>query len=237
LLPVYTGNAGKTLAVNSTNNGVLWSAAGSGTVTSVTGAGTVNGLTLIGTVTASGSLTLGGTLDVDLTESVSGVLPILNGGTSASTASGARIALLPAYSAHSLQTLRVNSAMNDVEWSAAGSGTVTSVSVAPANGFSGTVATETSTPVITLTAGNLSVSSIAVDGHTVIEGRKAAVTAAVTNYAVIDDSAFDGNDTIDLGVLVAHANSVNAALNLAGARINDLIARLNATSGHGLIAD
>lgn len=37
---------------------------GSGTVTSVAGAGTVSGLTLTGTVTASGSLTLGGTLSV-----------------------------------------------------------------------------------------------------------------------------------------------------------------------------
>ena len=37
---------------------------GSGTVTSVSGTGTVNGLTLTGTVTSTGSLTLGGTLDL-----------------------------------------------------------------------------------------------------------------------------------------------------------------------------
>ena len=59
-----------------------------GTVTSVGGTGTVNGITLTGTVTSSGNLTLGGTLSgVSLTTQVSGVLPVANGGTNASTAS------------------------------------------------------------------------------------------------------------------------------------------------------
>ena len=48
---------------------------GSGTVTQVDGAGTVSGLTLTGTVTSSGSLTLGGTLSVDLASDVTGNLP------------------------------------------------------------------------------------------------------------------------------------------------------------------
>jgi hypothetical protein len=53
-----------------------------GTVTSVGGTGTVNGLTLTGTVTSSGSLTLGGTLSVDLsTATVTGTLPVTRGGT------------------------------------------------------------------------------------------------------------------------------------------------------------
>ena len=61
-----------------------------GTVTSVGGTGTVNGLTLTGTVTTSGNLTLGGTLaNVDLTSQVTGTLPIANGGTGSTTASGA----------------------------------------------------------------------------------------------------------------------------------------------------
>lgn len=62
-----------------------------GTVTSVSGTGTVNGITLTGSVTSSGSLTLGGTLsNVSLTTQVSGILPIANGGTNASTATTAR---------------------------------------------------------------------------------------------------------------------------------------------------
>ena len=83
LLPSYTGNAGKVLALNVGGTDVEWiSAGGVGTVTSVGGTGTVNGITLSGTVTSSGSLTLGGTLSgVSLTSQVSGVLPIANGGT------------------------------------------------------------------------------------------------------------------------------------------------------------
>lgn len=62
-----------------------------GTVTSVGGTGTVNGITLSGTVTSSGSLTLGGALSgVSLTTQVTGVLPLANGGTGASTIAGAQ---------------------------------------------------------------------------------------------------------------------------------------------------
>jgi hypothetical protein len=60
-----------------------------GTVTSVSGAGTVNGLTLTGSVTSTGSLTLGGTLSVDLaTATVTGTLPVANGGTGVATSTG-----------------------------------------------------------------------------------------------------------------------------------------------------
>ena len=70
------------------------STAGTGTVTSVGGTGTVNGITLTGTVTTSGSLTLGGTLSgVDLTTQVTGILPIANGGTNATTAAAALTSL------------------------------------------------------------------------------------------------------------------------------------------------
>ena len=65
-----------------------------GTVTSVGGTGSVNGITLTGTVTSSGSLTLGGALSgVSLTTQVSGILPIANGGTNATTAPNARTSL------------------------------------------------------------------------------------------------------------------------------------------------
>ncbi len=63
--------------INSTGGGT-----GGGTVTSVSGTGTVNGISLSGTVTASGSLTLGGSLSgVSLTSQVTGTLPVANGGT------------------------------------------------------------------------------------------------------------------------------------------------------------
>jgi hypothetical protein len=57
-----------------------------GTVTSVGGTGTVSGITLTGTVTSTGSLTLGGTLSVNLASAtVTGTLPVGNGGTGATT--------------------------------------------------------------------------------------------------------------------------------------------------------
>ena len=72
-----------------------------GTVTSVTGTGNVNGITLTGNVTDSGSLTLGGSLSsvnlvtqtvgsLDVSTRATGILPIANGGTNASTAPTAR---------------------------------------------------------------------------------------------------------------------------------------------------
>lgn len=90
LLPSYTGNGSKILALNSGATDVEWiSVGGTGTVTSVDGTGTVNGITLTGTVTTSGSLTLGGTLSgVSLTTQVSGTLPVGNGGTGATTLTG-----------------------------------------------------------------------------------------------------------------------------------------------------
>lgn len=62
---------------------------GSGSVTSVSGTGSVNGITLSGTVTASGNLTLGGSLSgVDLASQTTGTLAVARGGTGATTATG-----------------------------------------------------------------------------------------------------------------------------------------------------
>jgi hypothetical protein len=60
-----------------------------GTVTSVGGTGTVSGITLTGSVTSTGSLTLGGTLSVDLASAtVTGTLPVANGGTGVTSSTG-----------------------------------------------------------------------------------------------------------------------------------------------------
>ena len=91
---IYTISGGATLGVTQIANGGtgadnaaqarinLGAGTGNGSVTSVTGAGSVNGLTLTGNVTTSGALTLGGALTgVDLTTQITGVLPVVNGGT------------------------------------------------------------------------------------------------------------------------------------------------------------
>jgi len=94
LLPLYSGNATKYLALNDGATDVVWttgSGGGSGTVISVSGTGTVNGITLSGIVTTAGTLTLSGAItDVSLSTSVTGTLGIGSGGTNANTAQNAR---------------------------------------------------------------------------------------------------------------------------------------------------
>ncbi len=65
LLPSYTGNNGRVLAVNSGSTDVEWISAASGTVTSVAASGGTTGLSFTGSpITSSGTLTLSGTLAV-----------------------------------------------------------------------------------------------------------------------------------------------------------------------------
>lgn len=59
-----------------------------GTVTSVSGTGTVSGITLTGTVTSSGSLTLGGTLDLSSPPAIGGTTPNTIKGTTGTFTSG-----------------------------------------------------------------------------------------------------------------------------------------------------
>lgn len=102
----------------------------SGTVTSVGGTGIVNGITLTGMVTSSGNLTLGGTLSgVGLSTQVTGILPIANGGTNATTAAGARTNILPSFAGNAGKAIIVNAGATDIEYAVLpGVGTVTSVS-------------------------------------------------------------------------------------------------------------
>jgi len=77
--------------ISITNGAGFISLANTG-VTSVAGTGTVNGLTLSGTVTTTGSLTLGGAITgVSLTSGVTGVLPVANGGTGATSLYNAKL--------------------------------------------------------------------------------------------------------------------------------------------------
>jgi hypothetical protein len=114
------------------------SAPGTGTVTSVDGSGSTTGLTLTGgPVTTSGTLTLGGTL------------ALTNGGTGATSAAAA-LTSLGAYPANNPNGYN--------------SGTVTTTSVVTANGVSGTVANDTTTPAITIVLGAIVPTSVAASG-------------------------------------------------------------------------
>jgi hypothetical protein len=63
-----------------------------------------------------------------LSTGVTGILPVANGGTAASTAAGARTSILPSYSGNAGKVLAVNGGATDAEWiPVSGTGTVTSV--------------------------------------------------------------------------------------------------------------
>jgi len=82
-LPYQSASGTTTLLAAGTDGYVLrlasgvpaWSADYTGTVTSVSGTGTVSGITLSGTVTSSGSLTLGGSLDLSTPPAIGGTTP------------------------------------------------------------------------------------------------------------------------------------------------------------------
>jgi hypothetical protein len=91
LLPSYTGNGGKVLALNTGATDTEWiSVAGAGTVTSVNAATAISGLSFTGgPITAAGTLTLSGTLNVQgggtgTTSFTSGAV-LIGAGTSAVT--------------------------------------------------------------------------------------------------------------------------------------------------------
>jgi len=162
------------------------SSSAGGTVTSVSGSGGGTGLTLTGgPITTSGTLALGG------------ILNISNGGTGASTASGAINALLPSQTGNSGNILTTNGTSSS--WVAPGSsGTVTSVSVVSANGLAGTVATATTTPAITL--------STTVTGITKGNGTALSAATAGTDYSV---------GTSALGTGIVKTTTATGALTVA----------------------
>lgn len=126
-------------------SGFEWTAtgAGQGTVTSVTGTGTVQGLTLSGTVTGSGSLTLGGSITLtssNITTAL-GFNPVQLGSFSVTTASPSGVGSLAFNSSNGVFTFTPP---------APPTGTVSSVSFTAANGFTGSIATATTTPAITV---------------------------------------------------------------------------------------
>jgi hypothetical protein len=125
---------------------------GTGTVTSIAASGGTTGLTFTGSpITTSGTLTLGGTLSIS------------NGGTGATTASGALIALLPSQAGNIGKFLKTDG--SNVSWQAGdGTGTVTSVSVTGAQGVSAVVLNATTTPSITIGLGAITPTSVAATG-------------------------------------------------------------------------
>ena len=105
-------------------------------------------------------------LTAGLAAGLSVTLAVASGGTGQTTANDALNALLPSQAGASGKVLQ-SDGTNTSFVVAPGTGTVTSVSVTTANGVSGTVATSTTTPAISLTLGAIiptSVNSVVVSG-------------------------------------------------------------------------
>ena len=115
--------------------------------------------------------------------------------------------LLPSQAGNSGKVLSTNG--STTSWAAAGVGSVTNVSVTTANGVSGTVATSTTTPAISLTLGAITPSSVAATGtvtgtnlsgsntgdQTTITGNAGSATILQTARA-INGVNFDGSAAI-----------------------------------------
>jgi hypothetical protein len=144
LVPSQTGNNGKVLTTNGSS--VAWTTASAGTVTNVAVSGGTTGLnTSGGPITSSGTITLGGTLN------------IANGGTGATSASGAINALVPSQSGNNGKVLTTNG--TSVSWGLSSAGTVTSITVSGGTtGLTTSGGPITSSGTITL-AGTLAVAN------------------------------------------------------------------------------
>lgn len=184
-----TGSAA-TLTTPRNINGVAFD--GSAAITVTAAAGTLTGTTLNSGVTLS-SLTQVGTITSGVWNG--SAVPIANGGTGQTSAANAINALLPSQTGNSGLFLTTNGTV--ASWSAAGSGSVTAVSVASANGFTGS-SSGGATPALTL--------ATSVTG--VLKGNGTAISAATSGT---DYSA--GTSALSTGIL--KSTTTTGALTIA----------------------
>lgn len=118
---------------------------------------------------------------------------------------------------------------SSVSWGSAGTGTVTSVSVSSANGFSGTVATNTSTPAITI---QTSITGL-------LKGNGTAISAATsgTDYVAPNTSPTFTGTTISGGSLTFSGAISAPAWTTSGIRHVSSPATLTDTTSTGTVAN
>jgi hypothetical protein len=185
VLPAYTNNAAKVLAVATNETGVEW-------------------IAISNTVTDAATLTNFPTLNQNTTgtaSNVTGVVAIANGGTGATNAANARVTLLPSYSANASKVLALNTNATDVEWititNGGGTSGVTSVDVSGGStGLTTSGGPITTNGTITL-GGTLSLASGGT-GATNASGARTALElgTAATNAATAFQLASTNLDTL-----------------------------------------
>jgi trimeric autotransporter adhesin len=242
---IGSGAAASTSALFSDGSGgTAFRAIASGDVTGisisgsqVTGGtfGAVNGsaLTNLSAAALSGVLPVGVTGGSGLsiaTSQITGVLPIANGGTDNGslpvTAGGVFYSDGTKFqntgAGTSGQVLTSNGASAPT-WTAASSGTVTTVSVVSTNGFAGTVANATSTPAITIET-TLNTPVIAGNGTAII-----AATTTGTGSTVVLSASPTFTGTVTTAALSATSGSFSSAVNMNSNQINNLATPTSAT--------
>jgi len=176
--PITAAQGGTGLTSITANSVMIGNAAGSVLLVSPGTTGNV----LVSNGTTWSSSTLANATGLSLTTGVTGILPVLNGGTGTATPSlvqGTNVTITGTWPNQTIAS------------TAGGTGTVTSASVVSANGFAGTVATATTTPAITLTT--------SITG--VLKGNGTAISAATagTDYVTPTGTETLTNKTIAYG--------------------------------------
>jgi hypothetical protein len=207
VLPSYTGNAGKVLAVNPSSSDVQWIASGGvGTVTSVDVSGGTTGLTTTGgPVVASGTITLGGTL------------AIANGGTGQTNATLAFNALAPSQTGNAGKFLTTNG--TNTSWS----------NVAGAINYQGAWDASTNSPTLT--------SSVGVNGYYYVVSVAGATNLnGITDWQIGDWAIFNGSvwQKIDQTNTVSSVNGYTGAVVLNASDVGAAPTTRTITAGTGL---
>lgn len=127
------------------------------------------------------------------------VLPIVNGGTGASTAQNARIALLPSLTANALKVLRVNAGATDSEWATLAAGS-SGNDVAWANAGS--------TYTLNVPSASATARGVVTTSSQTFNGVK-----TFTNNPVLSSSS-------NFGVFVSNAGSVETPVDFTYGRVN-----------------
>ena len=229
-LPIASGVSGLGTGI-ATFLGTPSSANLASAVTDETGTGALvfaNSPTLVTpTLGTPASATLTNATGLPLSTGVTGTLPIANGGTSATTAAGARTALLPSFTGNGGKVVVVNSGATDIEYiTVSGTGTVTSV------GGTGTVNGITLTGTVTA-AGNLTLGGAlsGVNLTTQVTG-----TLPIANGGTNATSAADARTNLSVPGL-ADANTFTSSNVISLSSTSDALRITQTGSGNALLVE
>jgi len=204
-----TVTASSTIAATGAVTGSNLSGTNTGDQTNITGNSAT--ATALQTARAINGVSFDGTAAITVTaagSTLSDTVTIAKGGTGQITAQAALNALLPSQAGASGKNLQSDG--TNVSFVADAGGTVTSVSVSTANGVSGTVATSTTTPAISLTLGAITPTSVAASGSVTGSNLSGTNTGDQT-ISITGDVTAAGST----GVLTASVTKINGT-SLAG---------------------